>query len=66
MIYMHMPGSDDSSTDTAEEGSSTDTESIVLFEIVNCFKMYNKDEGRKKKRNENSKIVIIAKIDKLK
>ena len=33
---------DDNGTVTAEDGSSTDTasESIVLFQMVNCFQMY--------------------------
>ena len=38
VIYMHMTGSDDSSTDIAEVGSSTDTASeSKAFHWIDCI-----------------------------
>ena len=55
-----MTSFDGSGTDTAVEGSSTVnqrrfTESIVLFEIVNCLKMYVIKMKEKKKKQEKPK-----------
>ena len=39
------------------------TESIVLFDMVNCFKMFlikMEKEKREKKRTENPKIIIVV------
>ena len=75
MIYIYLTGSDDSGADTAEEYStcSTDiasksegfTESIVLLEMLNCFKMYVikmkekniKKKDKKKKQTREMKIL---------